>query len=258
MSSITPAHAAKGFIQQTGQIAGLISAFASLPFWYALPRPMRLARGVEVRFFRRLLRSIGVEVSLDGSFPPQKGTLFICNHISWADIPVLAQVLDAAFVARADAGNWPVIGRIMQRYGVILVDRTRPGTSAQQVEAIRARLRAGQSVIVFPEGTTSLGVDILPFRSSLLQAADAAQAVQPVVLRYLTPLGEALPADVQRNVAWIGDDTLLDGIRSIMRAPMRAHLQFLPPTLTRDRKLLARELRDQMSRCYAALPNRSR
>lgn len=258
MRSIHPARPSRGVLQHTGQIVGLIRAFASLPLWYALPRPLRLVRGVEVRFFRRLLRSIGVEVTSNGSFPTQKGTLFICNHISWADIPVLASIVDAAFVARADAGNWPVIGRIMQRYGVILVDRTRPRTSAQQVEAIRDRLRAGQSVIVFPEGTTSLGIDILPFRSSLLQAADAAQAVQPIVLRYLTPSGEALSADIQRNVAWIGDDTLLDGIRSVMRAPLRAHLQFLPPTPIRDRKLLARELRDQMARCYAALPNRSR
>lgn len=258
MSAASPTAPARRFLQHSGQIAGLVGAFARLPFWYALPRPMRLVRRVEVRFFRRLLRSLGLTVTVGGAYHERPGTLYVCNHISWADIPVLASVLDAAFVARADAGNWPVLGRLMQRYGVILVDRTRPGTSALQVSAIRSRLQAGQSVIVFPEGTTSVGADILPFRSSLLQAADAARAVQPIVLRYLTPDGAALPSDAQRDVAWIGDDTLVDGIRNVMRTPLRAHLQFLPVVPLDDRKALALKLRDQMSRRYAALPSRSR
>lgn len=250
--------AARGLVQQTGQIAGLVGAFVRVPFWYALPRPRALARWIEVRFFRRLLRSLGIGVTHAGAHDLRPGTLYVCNHISWADIPVLASVLDAAFVARADAGNWPVLGRMMQRYGVILVDRTRRGTSATQVEAIRTRLTAGQSVIVFPEGTTSVGSDILPFRSSLLQAADAAGAVQPVVLRYLTPDGDALSEAQQRAVAWIDDDTLLDGLRRVMRAPVRAHLEFLPPVAPYARKQMAVDLRDRMADAYAALPSRSR
>lgn len=249
---------AKGLVQHTGQIAGLVGAFARVPVWYALPRPMSFARRIEIRFFRRLLRSVGIRPVIGGAYEERPGTLYVCNHISWADIPVLASVLDAAFVARADAGNWPVLGRIMQRYGVILVDRTRRVTSAQQVDAIRDRLRAGQSVIVFPEGTTSVGADILPFRSSLLQAADAARAVQPVVLRYLTAEGAALPDARQRDVAWIDDDNLLDGVKRVMRAPLCAHLEFLAPVAPYDRKRLALDLRDHMAVCYAALPSRSR
>lgn len=250
--------AAFGFARQSGQIAGLLRAFARVPIWYGLPQGRGLARRIEVRFFRRLLHSLGIQPSIGGAAPAGSGTLYVCNHISWADIPVLAHVLDAAFVARADAGNWPILGRLMQRHGVILVDRTRKGRSAEQVEAIRSRLSAGQSVIVFPEGTTSAGEDILLFRSSLLQAADAASAVQPVVLRYLLPDGRALPPERQRAVAWIGDDGLLDGVRGVMKSPVRAHLEFLQPMAPYDRKRLAADLWDAMSACYAALPNRSR
>lgn len=249
---------ARGLLQQTGQFAGLVGAFIRIPVWYILPRPRGLARWIEVRFFRRLLRSVGVQVSVGGAPLGPKGTLYVCNHISWADIPVLASILDAAFVARADAGSWPVLGRMMQRYGVILVDRTRRGTSAEQVGAIRDRLLAGQSVIVFPEGTTSVGEDILPFRSSLLQSADAAAAVQPIVLRYLSTGGEALAPERQRGVAWIGDDGLMEGVRGVMRAPVRAHLEFMAPVAPYDRKQLAVDLRNRMADCYAALPSRSR
>lgn len=249
-------------LQQSGQIAGLAAAFARIPLWFALPRPMRLARRIEVRFFRRLLRSVGIKVTMGGATTDAPGTLpgtlYVCNHISWADIAVLASVLDAAFVARADAGGWPVLGRLMRRYGVILVDRTRRGNSAEQVDAIRERLLAGRSVIVFPEGTTSVGEDILPFRSSLLQAADVAATVQPIVLRYLSIDGDTLTADRQRDVAWIGDDGLMDGVRGVMRAPICAHLEFLPPVAPYDRKRLAVDLRDQMAARYAALPSRSR
>lgn len=245
-------------LQQSGQIAGLAAAFARIPLWYAVPRPMRLARRIEVRFFRRLLRSVGVEITLGGTQADAAGVLYICNHISWADIAVLASVVDAAFVARADAGSWPIIGRLMRRYGVILVDRTRRGNSAEQVDAIRERLLAGRSVIVFPEGTTSVGEDILPFRSSLLQAADVAGAIQPIVLRYLSTDGSPLAPDRQRDVAWIGDDGLIDGVRSVMRAPVRAHLEFLTPVAPCDRKQLAVDQRNRMAACYAALPSRSR
>lgn len=255
---ISFALAARGLFQQSGQIVGLLGAFVRVPVWYALRRPRGFARWIEVRFFRRLLRSLGISRTIGGQVSDQPGTLYVCNHISWADIPVLASVLDAAFVARADAGSWPVLGRIMQRYGVILVDRNRRTASGAQVDAIRDRLLSGQSVIVFPEGTTSVGYDILMFRSSLLQAAEAASVVQPVVLRYLSTNGSALPSCRQRDVAWIGDDGLLDGVHGVMRAPVRAHLEFLAPVAPYDRKRMALDLRDRMAECYAALPSRSR
>lgn len=220
-----------------------------------------MARWLEVRFFRRLLRSVSVQLRATGQIAEGPGTLYVANHISWADIPVLASVLDAAFVAKAEAGNWPLIGPLMRRYGVVLVDRNSRGTSSMQVDAIAQRLMAGQSVIIFPEGTTSNGEALLPFRSSLMQAARHASAVQPVVLRYLEPDGQALSAARQRDVAWIGDDTLADGIVRMMAAPVLAQLAFLPPVDTAilpDRKALTERLQCEMEAAYAALPSRSR
>ena len=179
--------------QRTGNMVGLARAFARVPFWFAIPRQAALARWIEQRFFNRLLHSVGIRLSVSGEVCRQPGTLYVCNHISWADIPVLGVTLDAAFVAKAEAGAWPVIGHLMHRYGVVLVNRTQRATSGLQVEAITQRLAAGQSVILFPEGTTSDGEGLLPFRTSLMQAARVARAVQPIILRYLTPNGARLP-----------------------------------------------------------------
>jgi 1-acyl-sn-glycerol-3-phosphate acyltransferase len=240
---------------------GISWAFARVPLWLAIPRRAALARRIEQRFFRRLLRSLGIRLRVSGEASQTPGTLYVVNHVSWADIPVLAALLDAAFVAKAEAGSWPLIGGLMQRYGVVLVDRNNRGRSGDQVDAITRRLDAGQSVILFAEGTTSLGETILPFRSALLQSARSALCVQPVVLRYLDRNGGALPPERQRDVAWIDDDTLAGGIVRVMRTPMLAAVEFLASVPARDcadRKALAAQLHARMVQAYAALPNRSR
>lgn len=188
-----------------------------------------------------------------------KSALFVVNHISWADIPVLASVLDADFVAKSDIESWPVIGRLARRYDPVFVARDRRSGSRIQADAIRWRLDAGRSVILCPEGTTSDGTTILPFRTSLFAAADANDVIQPVVIRYLAMDGSALPPKRQREVAWIDDDELLAGAARVAREQTLAHLTFLEPVRVShfpDRKSLAEATRTVMLAAYATAPKR--
>ena len=179
------------------------------------------------------------------------------NHISWADIPVILSILDADFVAKADMLGWPIIGALARRLGPVFVARNECHRSHAQADTIRARLKSGRSVMLCPEGTTSDGTRILPFRTSLFAAADAAAVIQPVILRYLQPNGTALPPDRQREVAWIDDDDLLSGAARLAKNETLARVEFLPPVIAMgNRKVLAENIQEQMLTAYAAAPKR--
>lgn len=214
---------------------------------------------MERRFFKQILKGFGLEVVVHGELAPS--ALYISNHISWADIPVLASILEADFIAKSEVGRWPVIGPLARRFGTILISREKKIRIGDQAEAIRAHLRLGRSAILFPEGTTSDGTGILDFRTSLFAAADAARSVQPVVIRYLDPAGTALTPARQREIAWIDDDALVGGAAKVAQAKTRALVQFLTPLdprAFRDRKVFAEAARSAMAEAYAAAPNRPR
>jgi 1-acyl-sn-glycerol-3-phosphate acyltransferase len=238
-------------------VLSLARAALRVPVWLTCSLPQR--RCHEAAFFGDITSGFGLTVERLGEISDHPGTLFIMNHISWADIAVMLTLLDADFVARSDMQHWPVIGRLARRFGPVFVDRTRNHDSGKQVDAIRDRLASGRSVILCAEGTTSLGESILPFRTSLFAAADSACVVQPVVLTYLAPDGTALPQRRQREVAWIGDDDLLTGAARVAREHTLAQVIFLPPVAARaNRKALAETIRHAMLTAYAAALNRPR
>jgi 1-acyl-sn-glycerol-3-phosphate acyltransferase len=233
------------------------SALIRIPIW--LTKPASERRRHEQLFFAALTRAFGIRIAAHGQPSAQPATLFIVNHISWADIPVTLALLDADFVAKSDMLNWPLIGWLARELNPVFVARDQRLGSIDQVEAIRTRLRAGRSIILCPEGTTSVGSTILPFRTSLLAAADAAEVVQPVVITYLAPSGSALSADRQREVAWIDDDELTTGLVRFAREKTLARVDFVAPVQPgTDRKRLAELVRSQMLLVQAAALNRSR
>lgn len=239
---------------------GLAAALCMIPFWLMTRSRSAEARTHERAFFTRIAKSFGVSIETRGPISLEPGTLFIMNHISWADIPVMMAILDADFVAKSDMLGWPVIGALARRFDPVFVARAERHRSHHQVDAIRDRLISGRSVILCPEGTTSDGSAILPFRTSLFAAAGAARSIQPVVLRYLTPEGDALSPKWQREVAWIDDDDLLSGAVRVAREETLTRVAFLAPILPDggDRKQLANALHQQMVAAYAAAPNRPR
>lgn len=171
-----------------------------------------------------VLRSLGVGVQVQGSL--QAGAqMLVANHVSWLDVVVLQALFPhARFVSKAQVRHWPLIGRLAVAAGAFFVERDRPRQTSRSVNAIAAALAAGETVVVFPEGTTSDGHAVLPFRPSLLQAAMvAAVPVQPLALRY---------ADVHHRVSqsapYIDDDTMLGSLWRTARAEgLLARVQIL-------------------------------
>jgi 1-acyl-sn-glycerol-3-phosphate acyltransferase len=193
-----------------------------------------------------LLRRLGLRLDVQGRFRPG-ATMLVVNHVSWLDIAAIHAVCPGArFVAKDDVRRWPVLHRLVSSAGTLYLARDRRRDALRVVHEIAGALRAGDTVAVFPEGTTGDGVALLPFHANLLQAAIAAEApVQPVALRYADPLHDVgSPAAV-----WVGDTTLVQSLWRLARADgLRVEVRALPSCATRhaDRRALARRLREEI------------
>lgn len=134
---------------------------------------------------KKLCRILGVEVRMRGVVPAQKTLLAVSNHLGLLDTLVLASQLPVNFAAKAEIARWPVIRWICRVVGVIFVKRERRMQTGVFVEQVQKRLREGVCVLVFPEGTTSNGRDLLPFKTGAFAAvADmAGAAVLPLYLK---------------------------------------------------------------------------
>ncbi len=205
------------------------------------------------RFFHAMLcRLIGLRVQVIGrpathdaaGKATRRPVLFLSNHSSWLDVLVLGATLEACFVSKAEIASWPLIRTVARLGRTVFVSRAR-GATAREAGTLRARLMAGDSLILFPEGTSNDGARVLPFRSAFLATADAAAQVQPVSLVY-DRLG-GLPACRRDRplFAWYGDMDIASHFwrlarRTGTRATVLLHEPFSPAMLP-DRKALAIE-----------------
>jgi 1-acyl-sn-glycerol-3-phosphate acyltransferase len=170
--------------------------------------------------------------------------MLVANHVSWLDVMVLhALCPQARFVAKSEVQHWPLIGRLVAGAQTFFVERARPHQTRQTVAAITAALRTGATVVVFPEGTTTSGHSVLPFRSSLLQAAlVGGTVVRPAALRYCDAQER-----LSRVVPYINNDTLLGSLwRTARSEQLVAEVRVLPALAgaDADRRVLAVALRD--------------
>jgi 1-acyl-sn-glycerol-3-phosphate acyltransferase len=211
------------------------------------------ARHARIRWWSaRMLALLGIRLVASGT-PRPGATLLISNHVSWLDIMAIHAVAPhARFVSKADVKDWPVIGALVSGAGTLYIERERKRDALRVVHQMAEALRAGETVAVFPEGTTSDGRSLLPFHANLLQAAIAVEApVQPVLLRF---------ADAQHAVSpaaeYVGDTTLLQSLWRIASARgLAVYVDFGLPegTSHADRRALAEKLRaDLLGRLDAA------
>lgn len=176
-----------------------------------IPGRIRFQRGC----CRLVLRCFGVRVVTTGA-PVRnlRGMLVVSAHMSWLDVFVVGAVCPGVFVARADLMSWPGIGALARLMRIIPIDRDNLRRLPVAVEEVAARLRAGRTVVAFPEGTTWCGRAHGRFYPALFQAAvDAARPVQPLRLSYRHRDGSpsTLPA-------FVGDDTLAASMRRLITA----------------------------------------
>src|SRR5262245_37678332 len=149
------------------------------------------ARRIPCAFHRNCLRALGVSVTVEGAISPARPALFVANHISYLDIPVLGSLTELSFIAKDEIARWPVAGAMARMQRTVFIGRRRQGAHGER-DQVEARLAAGDRLVLFPEGTTGNGTRPRPFKSSLLSVvervaarADAPPlAVQPVTIAY--------------------------------------------------------------------------
>lgn len=164
---------------------------------------------------RRVTSSLGVRLRVGGQTDlPDRPVLFVANHVSWLDIPVVLAAHPVRFVSKDDVRAWPVMGWLATRAGTLYLNRGSGRAAHRIAGALAEALQDGQRVVIFPEGTTTEGDHVLPFRPMLLQAAvDAGACVVPLSLHYTDREGRHTPA-----AAFIGEMTFVDTLRNIVAA----------------------------------------
>lgn len=201
----------------------------------------RFAVRMQGRWCRGMLRILGGRLAVAGR-PPEGAHLLVSNHLGYVDIAVLGSCLDATFVARADLSGWPVFGFLSRAVGTVFVDRDRRRDATRAVAAMRSALADGRAVVLFPEGTSSDGRDVLPFKSALLEtAASGDLPVAAAALAYRTPAG-CPPAAT--SVAWWDETTLPTHLFRLLTLPgFEARVAFGDDIVRHeDRKVLAEAL----------------
>ena len=169
---------------------GLAVVLVLFPHLDAAARHRRIAW-----WARGMLAALGVGLRVDGVFRPG-AKLIVANHISWLDIMAVHAVCpQARFVSKADVQHWPLIGRLVACAGTLYIVREKARDALRVVHQMAQALSSGDTVAVFPEGTTGLGRELLPFHANLLQSTIATGVpVQPVALRFSDARHEISPA----------------------------------------------------------------
>ncbi len=197
-------------------------------------------------YWATVARLLGVTVRVIGQ--PASGSrpvVFVSNHSSWLDVPVLGGKLDGCFVAKSEVGRWPVVGTIARMGRTAFVSRRRRDTRDER-DTMRGRLAAGDSLILFPEGTTSDGSRVMPFRSTFFAVAEGAHPplIQPVSVVYDRLAGLPTGRASRPLFAWYGDMGLASHYWRLaqhcgLRATVLLHAP-LDPAQFPNRKALSR------------------
>lgn len=194
---------------------------------------------------RRLKSYFGVNLTIKGA-PPTGRFFLVVNHVSYLDVPLISNAVDAAFIAKSDLSKWPLLGKIFGAADTIFIDRGRKKDILRVIEQVESAMDRGLGIVLFPEGTSGKGDQILPFKPSLLQfAVQGGHPVHYATLNYRTRDGELPPS---QGVCWWGSEALLPHYRRISKlSGIDAELCFGDaPVAGEDRKQLADELRRAM------------
>ena len=169
--------------------------------------PKRFSFIIPKLFFKGLLMIFGITLKICGQ-ANKKGTLFISNHTSYLDIIILGSELDGKFVAKSEIANWPIINVIVKLGKTIFINRKEILKSKNQVNILSSNLRDGFNVILFPEGTSNNGTQILPFKSSLFGIVEISEnkffELQPISITYTGFDGLPTNRIFKQFYAWYG------------------------------------------------------
>lgn len=235
------------YIRAFAFVAAMAAAFVFLVPIQAIARRRGWAvqHSIQTGFCRLMCGVIGIKVAPAGALPASSPRFVVSNHVSWTDIIALASLYPLVFLAKSEVAGWPVLGFLARLQGTVFV----PRGSRKDIPLVNAALcgvlREGRDLVVFPEGTSSEGVDVLPFKPAhfdAIEGYDGAAAVAPAAILYTDG---ARPVDV----GWYGDMTFLPHLWSLMkRDGVHCRIAFGEAIAFegKDRKALAAETEAQV------------
>lgn len=209
--------------------------------WLAIRCRWPLQKSYPHAYHRFLCRLFGIRLNVIGKPVTDRGVLMVANHTSYFDILVMSGVARVSFVAKEEVKRWPLFGLMARLQRSVFVDRGKRSASARSAREIRDRLRQGDTLVLFPEGTTTDGNRIIPFKSALMGAVESKLGsdadgntiyvpVQPVSISYVGFYGLPLGRENRPFYAWYGDMGLLGHIwEAFKTGPLDVVVEFHPP-----------------------------
>jgi lyso-ornithine lipid O-acyltransferase len=264
---VTPPKGRFRLIMATAAVAGVgLLAFPVQYICWRFNLPLR--RHIPVLFHRSVARIMGLRVRVVGAVPKERPVLFLANHVTWIDIIALGSVMPLSFVAKAEIATWPFFGLLARLQRSVFVDRSKRAETANVRAEIAGRLKEGDPIVLFAEATTSDGNRILPFRSSLVGAAQEAimsggtagqVLLQPIALAYNGADGLPTGRMGRARIGWYGDMEMVPHLKNILRGgTLDVTISFGSPiiaTAESDRKALTKQAEDQVRTLMAVALN---
>ncbi len=212
-------------LKATGQLSLIgISATLVAPFQlFGIAFHPPLAKRLPIHYHRFLLWLIGAKVRVSGTPATRDDVLFISNHTTYIDILVLGSLIEVCFVAKHEVETWPFFGWLAKLQRTVFIDRSKRSEAHAQSRHLSDRIDNGDRLVIFPEGTSSDGNRVLPFKSALFSVAEAplassgtAPIIQPVSVVYTGLAGLPLGRRQRHLIAWYGDMELMPHLWSFL------------------------------------------
>jgi len=237
-----------------------------LPFQLiGLAFDLRLQRTIPHLYHRVLCALIGVRIREIGMRSTANPALILSNHVSWLDICVISALSPVVFVAKSEVARWPVFGWLAKLQRTIFINRQARHQTGAATREIAGRLLSGDAVVLFAEGTSSDGIRVLPFRSSLVGAVHHALGnsthhtsitVQPMSLAYVGFGGVPMGRGLRECVAWYGDVDLIPHLLHVLSSGAVdvtvSWGEAMAYDMSADRKTIARDAERSVRRMTAA------
>ncbi|MTH99734.1 1-acyl-sn-glycerol-3-phosphate acyltransferase [Roseibium sp. RKSG952] len=231
----------------------LVSLFMIPMQWLAVRFNLPLQRYLPWIWHLIANRLVGIRVHQIGRPVDSRPLLIASNHTSWVDIPVLGSLMPLSFIAKSEVASWPVFGLFAKLQRSVFVNRTRRSDTGKVTDSIAGRLKSGDAMVLFAEGTSNDGNGVLPFRSALLGSATRALDaeggevwVQPLSIAYQGLQGMPMGRQFRPRVAWYGDMELAGHLWGVFSSgALDVVVSWGEPVLVHhgtDRKVLTRTL----------------
>jgi 1-acyl-sn-glycerol-3-phosphate acyltransferase len=229
-----------------GMVLGLWLRLRQGEHWHQ----RRSGQATICRWTQQLNRILGLHCHVSGK-PSTKPALLVANHISWLEIIALGSLQPTRFLAKDDVRRWPLIGALAAIGGTLFIHRHSNSALRRTQTEVAQALRAGQRVLIFPEGTTTDGQQVKRFHSGLFEAARSAHCtIQPIAIRY------SRGNEVDRLAPFIDDDAFIPHLWHILqRGNTHITVHFCAPLpRLESRQQLAQRSRESIVVALAKVP----